>query len=55
MMDPLARRAVALVRRRYGIPAGVEGVGRWTPQLDALASKIYRRLRSGEGLPDHWR
>jgi len=58
--DPTSRSAVmlskatAFVRRRYGIPSGIDGIGRWTPRMEAQVRRVYHLLMSGEQIPAQW-
>lgn len=53
LMDPLARRAVRLVRNAYGIEPG--DFQRWTERHDRLALKLLQKMRLGEPLPERFR
>lgn len=46
------RRAVALVRRRYGIEPG--DFKRWNERHDRLARRLYLLFLDGVPLPEHW-
>ena len=49
----LQSRAVAIVRRLYGIAPG--DFSRWDARCDRAALAVYRKLMNGEELPEYWR
>jgi hypothetical protein len=53
-LDPVARRATALVRHRYGLTNDPSSISRWQPHMQREALKLYRLLKQGEQVPSQY-